>query len=518
MKRVLLFGSGSGGPPPIDNTFTFLVDATSNSFTIPTDGTATYDYNVSWSDGSLSNQTGNAVLTWPSGTANETIVISGNRFDKMYFNNGGDKLKLKEVTNWGFYSEQNTNQIDAFHGCQNFIFGENTDYQVWNTIILGQRCFNNCKAIGILPEGLTFNSLTQGFSMFRLCNNIQLSSTIEFAVLEGARQLFEEAGLTDLPTPIKFSAITTGLSCFLGNNINPARYSQLLVDLENLNPNNSIDFHGGDSQYNDTGEIARDILTAVPRSWTITDGGKIIDLYLLIGGQSNAVGTTSGADPTRSELLDPITNCIIDKNGTFETLDYPLNNQGNEFGPELSFGYNYTINTGAIMHMAKRAYSGSAVGIDISRDDFNVASLQDIVDLKDGLTKLKDKAILDGAANPKFVMVWIQGERDARLAFGADYQLNFNDILDELNIIETLDYVVLNLLNEGIVNASIYYEEVNITAVRNAQIALGAEHTYIDTIDMNNYTLGADDLHFTAEAQQLLGDALFNLVKAKYNF
>ena len=55
--------------------------------------------------------------------------------------------------------------------------------------------------------------------------------------------------------------------------INTTRYSQLLVDMEDLNPNNSVSFHGGNSLYNSTGETARNILTGGTRSWTILDGG-----------------------------------------------------------------------------------------------------------------------------------------------------------------------------------------------------------------------------------------------------
>jgi hypothetical protein len=67
--------------------------------------------------------------------------------------------------------------------------------------------------------------------------------------------------------------LTNGTQMFLGNTINTTRYSQLLVDLESGNANNSVTFHGGNSKYNATGQTARDILTGATRLWTITDGG-----------------------------------------------------------------------------------------------------------------------------------------------------------------------------------------------------------------------------------------------------
>jgi len=70
---------------------------------------------------------------------------------------------------------------------------------------------------------------------------------------------------------MELPVLTNGNSMFLNNTINTTRYSQLLIDLENLNPNDNITFDGGNSKYNSAGEIARDALIA--RGWIITDGG-----------------------------------------------------------------------------------------------------------------------------------------------------------------------------------------------------------------------------------------------------
>jgi len=67
------------------------------------------------------------------------------------------------------------------------------------------------------------------------------------------------------------ASLTNGQNMFQSNTINTTRYSQLLVDLEADNPNDGVTFHGGNSEYNTTGETARDALTI--RTWTITDGG-----------------------------------------------------------------------------------------------------------------------------------------------------------------------------------------------------------------------------------------------------
>lgn len=56
-------------------------------------------------------------------------------------------------------------------------------------------------------------------------------------------------------------------------NLPVSQYSNILVDIEANNPNNGVTIDFGNSKYNATGQIARDLLTSAPRDWVITDGG-----------------------------------------------------------------------------------------------------------------------------------------------------------------------------------------------------------------------------------------------------
>jgi len=124
-----------------------------------------------------------------------------------------------------------------------------------------------------LPTGMILGNLTNGYYMLDNCQLPSLPSTITFASVTNAIGLLRNNLLTDLASGITFSNITDGANLLSGNTINTTRYSQLLIDLENLNSNNSFSFHGGNSQYNTSGQTARNILTASPRNLTITDGG-----------------------------------------------------------------------------------------------------------------------------------------------------------------------------------------------------------------------------------------------------
>jgi hypothetical protein len=116
--------------PAVNNDFVFVVKSdnagtsASDQFTIPTstDGnTIAYDYNISTSDGYTAfGVTGNHTITFPSGSGTYTVTISGD-FPRIYFENGGDKLKLISISNLG--SVGWTSFSGAFFGYVFFDFG-----------------------------------------------------------------------------------------------------------------------------------------------------------------------------------------------------------------------------------------------------------------------------------------------------------------------------------------------------------------------------------------------------------
>jgi surface protein len=94
----------------------------SDQFTIPTAG-AGYNYDVDWGDGTTdTGLTGTITHTFAGGAGTYTVKISG-LFPMIYFNGGGDRLKLLEIQNWGTNVWTGTNLngslADAFRGCSN---------------------------------------------------------------------------------------------------------------------------------------------------------------------------------------------------------------------------------------------------------------------------------------------------------------------------------------------------------------------------------------------------------------
>ncbi len=92
-----------------------------NQITIPTTGTG-YNYNIYWErvgnstvNGTLSNQTGNTTITFPS-VGTYRVEINGS-FPRIFFGSGGDPQKLLIIQQWGDINW--TSMQRAFMDCSN---------------------------------------------------------------------------------------------------------------------------------------------------------------------------------------------------------------------------------------------------------------------------------------------------------------------------------------------------------------------------------------------------------------
>ena len=237
-------------------------------------------------------------------------------FTGMRFNNGGDKEKITKNLQWGIF---NDTRQQLFFGCSN-LTEIGSDVNWLNNITDGEELFRDCSLISLpetltldnltngrfmfpkvpltflpsgmilpnlndaenmfrgsfftsLPSGMTLDNLTNGRLMFFDNPLTSLPSGMTLDNLINGDNMFRNANLTDLPSGMTLPNLNNGSVFLVRNTINTARYSQLLVDMEDGNSNTNVLFHGGDSQYNTSGETARNLLIT-NQNWTFTDGGK----------------------------------------------------------------------------------------------------------------------------------------------------------------------------------------------------------------------------------------------------
>jgi surface protein len=249
----------------------------------------------------------------------EVKAKSVNGFTGLRFNDSGDKLKLSKINQWGLFAD---NRQGLFFGCLNLNTLAN-DIEWLNIVTDGSQMFQDCP-LQSLPFEMTLANLQNGTDMFRGCpltslpfqmilSNLQsgsqmfrgcplqsLPSEMTLSNLENGFLIFLGSQLTLLPSAIALANLQNGSLMFLGSNINTVRYSKLLVDMQNLNTNTNVTFHGGNSKYNYAGEVARNLLIN-NQSWSFSDGGLIPTLTIQIDSTKNGTSNNNQFQFTGAE-------------------------------------------------------------------------------------------------------------------------------------------------------------------------------------------------------------------------
>jgi len=165
---VKVFG---GGTPPVNLDFVSTWDTTkagsaSNTVVLPLLSGGTYSGTIDWGDGNSDDLSyANRTHVYASGGV-KTITISGT-IGGFQFNNGGDKAKITDISNWGTL-DITTNS--GFYGCSNLDVSA-TDAPIISTNNVS-RCFRGCSSL-TTPNFSNWDvSGVQFFAgMFQLCTN-----------------------------------------------------------------------------------------------------------------------------------------------------------------------------------------------------------------------------------------------------------------------------------------------------------------------------------------------------------
>src|SRR5690606_729477 len=139
----------------------------SNEIQIPT-FPANYNYNIYWEDvnnpsyaGSILNVTGQTTVNFVfPGTYRVKIVGD---FPRLFFSNGGDRLKLVEVEQWG--DIQWTSMEDAFFGCASLQITA-TDAPRLGNVTSFANIFNGCTVLNADLNHWDVSTITQLYHAF----------------------------------------------------------------------------------------------------------------------------------------------------------------------------------------------------------------------------------------------------------------------------------------------------------------------------------------------------------------
>ena len=159
------FRKGGGAAANPDFIATWTVASDGDTITLPLLSGGTYSGTIDWGDSSSDSLSyANRTHTFAS-AGTKTITLSGT-IEGFKFNNGGDKTKFLDVSNWGNL-DITTNR--AFFGCTNFTISAIDAPTV--TATNGEYFFYNCHALGT-PDlsGWDVTSVTNLQHSFRANN------------------------------------------------------------------------------------------------------------------------------------------------------------------------------------------------------------------------------------------------------------------------------------------------------------------------------------------------------------
>ena len=254
----------------------------SNQITIPVVSTgAVYNCVVDWGDGNSSVITTFNDPEWThtyNAAGTYTVRIDG-VFNAIKFSNGGDKLKILDVSNWGIFV---SNGFVTFQGCSNMTVTATDTPKItnWN------QTFRDCSSI------TTFSGLSNlvlqntGFNfIFAGCTNFNEPSfeNIDTSIVTNIAGALANATAFDQKLGNLKIGNTTNMNNFLASaQLSTANTNLTYVGWAAQAPNlpSGISIHMGNSTYNSTeggvdGVAAKAILTGSPYNLTIIDGGIV---------------------------------------------------------------------------------------------------------------------------------------------------------------------------------------------------------------------------------------------------
>ena len=284
-------------PPASPFISVWKTTSASETITLPLRSGYNYNFTVDWGDNSATStitahdDTDRTHTYANPGTY--TITIEGT-VEAWYFNNGGDKDKLYQVTNLGSVGWKSLE--GAFRGCKKLttvaggdvsgvtnmdsMFRDansvNPDVTNWDTSSVTDMSYMFLSVSSANPDVTNWDtsSVTDMRSMFSLTNsaNPDVSGWDTSSVKNMASMFFWSTSAEPDMSQWDFRSVTDMQNIFTKTALPTANYSALLKRIVATSTKEHIHLGGGGSKYDSSAVAARRTLVD-DRSWTITDGG-----------------------------------------------------------------------------------------------------------------------------------------------------------------------------------------------------------------------------------------------------
>ena len=263
---------------------TWRTTGTNETITIPTTG-AGYNYDITTSDGqTFTGETGDKTITFAT-AGDYDVEISGD-FPRIYFNNGGDNLKLVDIVQWGSIAW--TSFSVAFYGCNSLTTTSVTDAPDLSNVTDISNMFLRCQELITLDfSNWDVSNVTNMSNMLQ--RNLDLTtlavSNWDVSNVTNMNQMLRNTdSITDyLLSNWNINKVTDFGAFMVFTGMSTSSYDAILIGWEatlqtefpsgtGYTPTISIDFGG--SKYTGGGAAATARSSLVSNfGWTIVDGG-----------------------------------------------------------------------------------------------------------------------------------------------------------------------------------------------------------------------------------------------------
>jgi len=243
------------------------------TFVLPTNGTGS-NCVIDWGDGTTSAHTGtlgNITHVYPT-TGIKTVKIFG-QFSGIYFNNGGDKLKILTVSNWG--KSQYTSFVHAFHGCANLTISATDEPDLSLIDSLGYAFYGCTLLTGDFSAWDVHTVVDMGF-VFANCSNFNSDlSTWNPSSCVSTQYMFYSCSVfvSDI-SGWDVTKVTNMNYMFADAHIGTPNYDALLIAWSQLALKSNVVFYISSKYSAGAATTARGILTGT-FNWNITDQGQV---------------------------------------------------------------------------------------------------------------------------------------------------------------------------------------------------------------------------------------------------
>ena len=238
------------------------------------------DYDV------VAKQNGTQVATFNDLSGQETITLpsSGvynlevkskevNGFNRIAFDNGGDKDKIIDIKQWGTIVWSSFNA--AFRGCSNMLVTA-TDVPNLSSVTTMSNMFRDSTSANPNTTNWDVSSVTDMYAMFLNASSANPDlSNWDVSSVTSMGYMFQGASIANPDVSNwNVSNVTDMVYIFRDSNLSVENLTACYENWSQLTLQNNVSFGAGTTKYNSSGQAGRDILVNT-YNWTIEDGGLV---------------------------------------------------------------------------------------------------------------------------------------------------------------------------------------------------------------------------------------------------